>query len=218
MDPRAQSPGIFVWKTAQCPSPAQGRGALRAIYLCVRLGASRKASRGFFVGPVSCRPIWLHNRVLPLILHVNPARDEQMSIDAEAIADRRRLRRKLSFWRVLGFSGLIAAVAAIGYAAADRMGYGGIQNQIARISVDGVITGNQRLADLMQRVGDSGSVSGVVISINSPGGTTTGSEELFRNIRRLPPTTSLPARRRSWAPSACYSSIPTCRGSWARLA
>ncbi len=108
-----------------------------------------------------------------------------MSIDAEAIADRRRLRRKLSFWRVLGFSGLIAAVAAIGYTAADRMGYGTIQNQIARISVDGVITGNQRLADLMERVRDSKSISGVVISINSPGGTTTGSEELYRNIRRL---------------------------------
>ena len=108
-----------------------------------------------------------------------------MSIDAEAIADRRRLRRKLSFWRVAGFSGLIAAVAAIGYAAADRAGYGGIQNQIARISIDGVITGNQRLADLMRRVGDSSTVSGVVISINSPGGTTTGSEELYRNIRRL---------------------------------
>ena len=108
-----------------------------------------------------------------------------MSIDAEAIADRRRLRRKLSFWRVAGFSGLIAAVAAIGYAAADRAGYGAIQNQIARISIDGVITGNQRLADLMQRVGDSSAVSGVVISINSPGGTTTGSEELYRNIRRL---------------------------------
>jgi protease-4 len=108
-----------------------------------------------------------------------------MSIDAEAIADRRRLRRKLSFWRVAGFSGLIAAVAAIGYAAADRAGYGGIQNQIARISIDGVITGNQRLADLMRRVGESSTVSGVVISINSPGGTTTGSEELYRNIRRL---------------------------------
>ena len=108
-----------------------------------------------------------------------------MSIDAEAIADRRRLRRKLSFWRIAGFSGLIAAVAAIGYAAADRAGYSTIQNQIARISIDGVITGNQRLADLMRRVGDSSAVSGVVISINSPGGTTTGSEELFRNIRRL---------------------------------
>jgi protease-4 len=108
-----------------------------------------------------------------------------MSIDAEAIADRRRLRRKLSFWRVAGFSGLIAAVAAIGYAAADRAGYGGIQNQIARISIDGVITGDTRMADLMRRVGESSTVSGVVISIDSPGGTTTGSEELFRNIRRL---------------------------------
>jgi protease-4 len=108
-----------------------------------------------------------------------------MSIDAEAIADRRRLRRKLSFWRVAGFSGLIAAVAALGYAAADRMGYGTIQDQIARITVDGVISGNQRLAELMERVGEANTVSGVVISINSPGGTTTGSEELYRNIRRL---------------------------------
>jgi protease-4 len=108
-----------------------------------------------------------------------------MSIDAEAIADRRRLRRKLSFWRVAGFGSLIVAVAALGYAAADRVGYGGVQSQIARISIDGVITGNQRLAELMRRVGESSSVQGVVISINSPGGTTTGSEELYRNIRRL---------------------------------
>ncbi|HEU6442130.1 MAG TPA: S49 family peptidase, partial [Microvirga sp.] len=109
-----------------------------------------------------------------------------MSIDPEAIADRRRLRRKLSFWRIAGFAGLIAAVAAVGYAAADRMGYGAVQQQIARISIDGLITGNQqRMADLMDRVGNSSLVSGVVISINSPGGTTTGSEELYRNIRRL---------------------------------
>jgi len=109
-----------------------------------------------------------------------------MSIDAEAIADRRRLRRKLSFWRIVGFSGLIAAVAALGYAAADRMGYGTVQQQIARISIDGLITGDQqRMAELMDRVGNSGLVSGVVISVNSPGGTTTGSEELYRNIRRL---------------------------------
>jgi len=65
------------------------------------------------------------------------------------------------------------------------MGYGAVQQQIARITVDGVITGNQRLAELMERVGDSSLVSGVVISVNSPGGTTTGSEELYRNIRRL---------------------------------
>jgi len=107
-----------------------------------------------------------------------------MSMDAEAIADRHRLRRKLTFWRVAGIVALIVALVAIGYTAGGRLGFAG-GPQIARISVDGVITGNQRMADLMDRVGRSASVSGVVISINSPGGTTTGSEELFRNIRRL---------------------------------
>ena len=69
--------------------------------------------------------------------------------------------------------------------AADRAGGFGAAAHIARISVDGFIAGNQRIADLLQRVGDARAVSGVVISINSPGGTTTGSEELYRNIRQL---------------------------------
>lgn len=107
-----------------------------------------------------------------------------MPIDAEAIADRRRLRRKITFWRVVGVLALIAAVLALGYSASDRVGFGA-GSHVARISVDGLITGSQRMADLMERVGKAPSVAGVVISINSPGGTTTGSEELFRNIRRL---------------------------------
>ncbi|MGO4706370.1 signal peptide peptidase SppA [Microvirga sp. 2MCAF38] len=108
-----------------------------------------------------------------------------MSMDAEAIADRQRLRRKLSFWRFMGLVALIVGVLALGYAAADRLGLIPGQTHIARISINGVITGNRRIADLMQQVGRQKSVAGVVISINSPGGTTTGSEELFRNIRTL---------------------------------
>ncbi|MCB8819476.1 signal peptide peptidase SppA [Microvirga rosea] len=107
-----------------------------------------------------------------------------MPIDAEAIADRRRLRRKLTFWRVTGVLALIAAVIALGYSASRRFGLNATDH-VARISVNGLITGNQRMADLMERVGNAKSVSAVVISVNSPGGTTTGSEELFRNIRRL---------------------------------
>ena len=60
-----------------------------------------------------------------------------------------------------------------------------MQQQIARIEVGGFIAGSQRMADLFKRVGEAGSVSGVVISINSPGGTTTGAEELYRGIRQL---------------------------------
>jgi protease-4 len=109
-----------------------------------------------------------------------------MPIDAELIADRRRLRRKLSFWRVLGIVGAIAAVAAIGAAAAGRVPFRAAQNQIARIAVDGfILADQQRMGDLFRRVAEARNVSGVVVAINSPGGTTTGAEELFRGIRQL---------------------------------
>jgi protease-4 len=107
-----------------------------------------------------------------------------MPIDAEMIADRRRLRRKLSFWRVVGVLALIVAVIVGGLAVAGRTPVEG-QEQIARISVSGFIAGSQRMSDLFKRVAEAKSVAGVVISINSPGGTTTGAEELYQGIRQL---------------------------------
>ncbi|MFL5119084.1 MAG: S49 family peptidase, partial [Microvirga sp.] len=109
-----------------------------------------------------------------------------MPIDAELIADRRRLRRKLSLWRVLGVLGAILAVVAIGAAAGGRVPFRAAQNQIARVGVDGfILADQQRMRDLFKRVAEARHVSGVVVAINSPGGTTTGAEELFRGIRQL---------------------------------
>lgn len=109
-----------------------------------------------------------------------------MAADAELLIDRRRLRRRLSLWRVLGIGGLIVAVGAVGYRV--RTGPDGafaVRPQIARISVSGFIAGSESTAKLMKRVGESDAVKGVIVSINSPGGTTTGSEEIFRNLRAL---------------------------------
>ena len=106
-------------------------------------------------------------------------------MDAEMIADRRRLRRKLSFWRVVAFVVLIAAVVTGGLVVSGRSPVGEGQRQVARVSVDGFIAGSQRMNDLLKRVSEARSVAGVVISINSPGGTTTGAEELYRSIRQL---------------------------------
>src|SRR4051812_2138075 len=107
-------------------------------------------------------------------------------MDAELIADRRRLRRKLSFWRIAGILGAILAVVAIGAAFSGRAPFRAAQNQIARISVGGFIRSDQqRMADLFKRVAEARHVSGVIIAVDSPGGTTTGAEELFRGIRQL---------------------------------
>ncbi len=106
-----------------------------------------------------------------------------MSLGSDLMVDRRRLRRQLTFWRVL--AGLIALVAIVGAGfywggAALRGG----RPHIARITIEGLITGKQETIDLLRRA-DTSLVQGVILRINSGGGTTSGSETLYNEVRRL---------------------------------
>jgi protease-4 len=107
-----------------------------------------------------------------------------MSLDADAIVDRRRMRRKLTFWRVSAL--LIALVALVGLAVAlvpgARLAVPG--NYIARIKVQGLIRGNQDRVEALERLGRS-SARAVIVHIDSPGGTTAGSEQLYDALRAL---------------------------------
>ena len=99
------------------------------------------------------------------------------------MVDRRRLRRQLSFWRVLAF--LITGAAIIGAAAYfSSASTSAGQPHIARLKIEGVITGEQSTIDLIRGIGASQAM-GVVITIESPGGTTTGAEKLYEEIRLL---------------------------------
>ena len=110
-----------------------------------------------------------------------------MPSDAEYIADRRRLRRKLTFWRVAGVVAAILAVAAIGWRVAglDAGSLPAGRDHVARISVSGLITTDREAAEMLRALAETDSARGVVVSIDSPGGTTTGAEELFAALREL---------------------------------
>ena len=104
--------------------------------------------------------------------------------DADQIVDRRRLRRKLTFWRVLT---VLVAVAAIGaVVAVSRQGSltGTTSGSIARVTISGLIRGNQERVEALERLGNS-SVRAVIVHIDSPGGTTAGSEQLYDSLMRL---------------------------------
>jgi len=107
-----------------------------------------------------------------------------MSLDADAIVDRRRMRRKLTFWRVSAL--LIALVALVGLAVAfvpgSRLMAPG--NYIARITVQGLIRGNRDRVEALERLGKS-RARAVILHIDSPGGTTAGSEQLYDALRAL---------------------------------
>jgi protease-4 len=106
-----------------------------------------------------------------------------MSLDADAIVDRRRMRRKLTFWRVCAVVVAIAAVGAVALVSKTGRQLEGATN-IARIRITGLIRTDQDRVDALERLGKS-SAKGVVVHIDSPGGTTAGSQELFTSLRDL---------------------------------
>lgn len=107
-----------------------------------------------------------------------------MNASSDLLVDRRRLRRQLTFWRIAAVAVAIAAVIAVGLGL-RRGGVGSSPDHVARIKIEGLITGKQETIDLLRRVGNVASAKALVIRINSGGGTTSGSETLFHEVRRL---------------------------------
>src|SRR5581483_6306036 len=108
-----------------------------------------------------------------------------MTMDADQIVDRRRLRRKVSFWRVAAFLFLaILIIGAIAYGARDQIP-GLAEPQIARISVTGFISEDRDQIEMLDRLADTAAVKGVVVDIDSTGGATAGGEALYEALRRL---------------------------------
>jgi protease IV len=103
---------------------------------------------------------------------------------ADYLVERRLLQRRLSFWRIAAFLAAAAAVLILGLRLFGGDGPFSFSPHIARLTIDGVITGDRDTLKLISNLGDS-QAAAVVISIDSPGGTTTGAERLYEAIRRL---------------------------------
>lgn len=108
-----------------------------------------------------------------------------MSFESDAIVDRRRLRRKLTFWRVLAALVAIVALITVGVMSTPsaRRAVTGA-GTIARISINGLIRSDRQRVAALERLGKS-STAAVIVHINSPGGTTAGAEELYDSLMRL---------------------------------
>lgn len=111
-----------------------------------------------------------------------------MPLDTDAVLDRRLLRRKLTFWRVLAVFVAVIGLGAVGFLGARRVGLlPGLQH-VARIEVKGVIAQNADVIRMIEGIGRNANVRGLVVAIDSPGGTVAGSEALFTAIRRVAAT------------------------------
>lgn len=107
-----------------------------------------------------------------------------MSLEPDYIADRRRLKRRVTAWRALAIAGgLVLVLLLLG-------DFGPLRDtlrrdHIARLTVDGVIFDDPARRRAVERLSEDDAAKALIVFIDSPGGTTVGGEALYRSIRSV---------------------------------
>jgi len=108
-----------------------------------------------------------------------------MTLRADFIVDRRRLKRSLSLWRLLAIAAVIAIVAGLVFQNQDIAAAIGYKPHIARVDISGLIREDMDRDEMFKDIAESRNVKAVILRVNSPGGTTVGGESLHRAIQKL---------------------------------
>ena len=106
-----------------------------------------------------------------------------MAVSADYLLDRRRLSRQVTVWRAIAFGVAALAVIALGL---RFSGYslGAAGDHVAKLRITGLITGDDATVAALRAI-DESRARAVILAIDSPGGTTEGSERLYDEIRRI---------------------------------
>ena len=104
-----------------------------------------------------------------------------MSLETDLLLDRRRLKRRLVFWRVFSVFALVVA-ALIGLKGA---GLTPERAHITRVTIKGTISDDRKLTEAIDALADNDRVKAVILSIDSPGGSVAGGETLHNALTRV---------------------------------
>ncbi len=124
-------------------------------------------------------------------------------LETETVLDRRRMRRSVSLWRAAGIGGVALAIGALMFGTGSISSLSG-HKQIARVTIEGTITEDRDQLKMLKDIGEDAHVSGVLLFVNSPGGTTTGGEALYEALRELSKKKPVVAQFGTIAASAAY--------------
>ncbi|MBN9291249.1 MAG: signal peptide peptidase SppA [Hyphomicrobium denitrificans] len=124
-------------------------------------------------------------------------------LETETVLDRRRLRRSVSLWRAAGLAAVLIAIGALTLGG-DKLATLAGEKQIARITIEGTISEDRDQLKMLKDIADDSSVAGVLMYVNSPGGTTTGGEALYEGLRALAAKKPIVAQFGTVAASAAY--------------
>jgi len=135
-----------------------------------------------------------------------------MSYDPDALLDRRRLKRRLRVWQGVTILALLAAALLAVHS------QGGLirGDRIARIHVEGVIIQDDTRNQILREIARDENIRGLIVHIDSPGGTVVGGEDLFNGLRAVAAEKPVAAVMGTVATSAAYMAAVAADRVWAR--
>ena len=131
-----------------------------------------------------------------------------MSLETDLLLDRRRLKRRLIFWRVLA----VLAIVAVGLVGLRRSGFVPAGAHVARLNVTGLITEDAKLTRAVDALADDPRTKALIVAIDSPGGSVSGGENLHDAIARVAAKKPVVVTMQGLAASAGYMiAVPAAR-------
>lgn len=125
-----------------------------------------------------------------------------MSLSADQLVDRARLKKDLKRWRLLALLFLVGALI-VGLRGETSL-LPSNSSFIARVTVEGFIGDDIKREEMLIDLAENKQAKAVLVKFDSPGGTALGGEELYRSLLELSKTKPVVAVMRTACTSACY--------------
>jgi protease-4 len=135
-----------------------------------------------------------------------------VSYDPDALLDRRRLKRRLRIWQ--GVTLFVALAAVLVFLQSEGELFR--EDRIARVYVEGIIVRDDTRSQVLARLAADKSVRGVIVHIDSPGGSVVGGEDLYNGLRDIADKKPVTAVMGTVATSAAYMAGIAADRVWAR--
>ena len=133
-----------------------------------------------------------------------------MAVESDLVMDRLRLKRRLALWRVLAVLGFVLALLAVRGIGPPGRDFGG--PHLARLKVDGIITDDAKRLAAIDGARKDPLVRGMILTVDSPGGSVAGGEALHDAIARFAAVKPVVAVMGGVAASAGYMiAVPAAR-------
>lgn len=125
-----------------------------------------------------------------------------MSLNADTLLDRIRLKQQLNKWRIIA---IIVAVVALLFGFGKSSHLSPIRSDyIARITISGVIEDDPKLTKLFEDVKKDKHAKALLVWLDTPGGGAVGGQQLYLNLMSVAKVKPVVAVMRTMAASAGY--------------